>query len=227
MKKSDIEAIKQDEELYKALQDIAAEDDNLDLNEFLKADDEEEDEEEEEEKAVKKGMKKGEKKVEIEIGDGDENNEDEDEEKAKKKGKKGGFEKSYQEGFEKATEVFAKIIDEKLNKANEETSDRLDKIEEIVEKIGKQTPGLKARTLFEKSEQGEVGESKDERQVLSISKNRKELMKAIEDVYDTTKDGFMKSRYEESIIAFNAGNGTISQEVAKDLFANHNIRVVR
>lgn len=210
------EEILKDEELVKALEILEINiDDIAEKEEIVKAKDEEEPEEEESEEG------------------GEE--EESEEEEVEKGGKKKKEEKPAEE-IKKSQEIdlmkslgemFTNFSNEQKN-ILETVTNRISKIEETVDKMASQPLGRKANTHFiEKSFGGsELHDDKGMR-ILSLSQQKPEIEKAMEDIMLKSTDVSVKSRYESAILTLNAGCGNPSQEIALDMYNNHKIRLVK
>jgi hypothetical protein len=127
-----------------------------------------------------------------------------------------------------------KLITKSISPSDEvtELKKSVDNIVGIVEKIAKMPLGTKAikegvaANFFEKAL---AGESQDEtgKQVLSVNINKDQVLKAMVDVGEKVTDPELKKAYEDSIMRYNAGGGTIEKAVAVDLHDNHDIRLVK
>lgn len=105
-------------------------------------------------------------------------------------------------------------------------------VKDIVERIAGMPLGGKAirqgaqANFLEKALKGEQTDD-DGKKVLSINVHKQLIEKALEDAMLKTTDEELKKSYEDSLLRYNAGGGTINQDVAFDLFNNHNIRLTK
>jgi hypothetical protein len=81
--------------------------------------------------------------------------------------------------------------------------------------------------FFQKSLNGEMPEDEKGKKVLSITLNKEQVLKALENGFEKTQDEDLKKSYESSIVRYNGGGGTISQDVAIDMYEKHNVRLTR
>jgi hypothetical protein len=108
----------------------------------------------------------------------------------------------------------------------------VDAVTSLVEKIAGMPLGTKAikagaaANFFEKSFGGEQ-EDESGKKVLSVTMNKEQILKSLEDGMNKAVDPELKRSYEDSIVRYNAGGGTIAQPVAMDLFENFNIRITK
>lgn len=194
--------------------------------EFLKGEKGEEKEGEKEEPGEKKeGETKDEEEKEEKEGDKDDKKE------------KPEFMKAFADDLEAKFETKLKGVTDILKSLAPsigemvEIKKSVDSISEVVNKIAGMPQGTRAvktnPTFFEKALSGQPSEDESGKTVLSISGNKEKVLEAMEKGMDATKDGQLIKGYEDSIIKYNGGGGHISQEVAIDLFENHNIRLLK
>lgn len=104
-------------------------------------------------------------------------------------------------------------------------------IKETIDKIADMPLGGKAvrqgdPTFLEKALKGEQTDD-DGKQVLSVGVHKQLVEKALENAMEHTSNEELRKSYEDSLLRYNAGGGTINQDVAHDLFNNHNIRLTK
>ena len=126
-----------------------------------------------------------------------------------------------------------RLITKSIGPSNEvtELKKSVDGITKLVEKIAGMPLGTKAikagvaANFFEKAL---AGESQDEtgKKVLSVVANKDQVLKALVDANEKVTDPELKKAYEDSIMRYNGGGGTIEKSVAFDLHDNHDIRLV-
>lgn len=148
--------------------------------------------------------------------------EEEEEEKNKKK--------SASNEFSTLTNLIQKAID--LKEDMDELKKSVDDIKGVIEKIAGMplgTKAIKTGAAAQYLEKAMAGDFQDEagKRVVSVSRNKDVVLKALETGFSKATDDDLKKAYEGSIVRYNAGGGTIDQEVAIDLFEKHNIRLVR
>lgn len=116
-----------------------------------------------------------------------------------------------------------------LQKSISDLSEKLDTLTESVNLIGNTPQGRKSATNYTFLEKAESPESKDEdgKTVLHISKDKEQISKAMESVYDMETDEIKKGMYGDALASYVAGNAEPSQGIVRDLFTNHNIRLVK
>lgn len=191
------------------------------VQEFLKAEKEEEppeppeppeEDEEDEERPPKKSKKYREEEEDVD------EEENEEEEKA--------FSISLAKGI--ADEINARLEDElgELKKS-------VDSIKDLVEKVAGMPIGTKAikagatAQFLEKALGGNFQEDESGKKVLSVTRDKEAVLKALDNGLSKATDNELKKSYENSIMRYNAGGGSIDQEVALDLFEKHDIRLVK
>ena len=131
--------------------------------------------------------------------------------------------------LKEVTSILQKNIDNATEIAGIKKS--VDSLLETVNKIAGAPLGTKAiRTgnaeWLEKSLSGELKDD-DDKQVLSVSVNKVQIEKALATAMDKTADPELKKSYEDSLLRYNAGGGTISKDVAFDLVNTYNIRLTQ
>lgn len=145
-------------------------------------------------------------------------------EKMQKKMK--GMSKSEEEDIKKS---FSDILDEKLSASkteNEELKKSIstlvenqNKMSEIIEKMASApygTKGYKNLNVLEKSIEG--GEGEEESKYLSLSKNKEDIEKAIEDIVETgnlSED--KKQEYYLQLANYNSGGSPLSKGLLSDI----------
>ncbi len=185
-------------------------------------------------------------KAQEEANDGGDDDGSEDEETAeeleeleKKKKKKEGIEKSLdidilksikatneiqlQRATERLSDSFEKAIESITQKVEGELSD----IKKSIDEIGR-TPeprrGFSRQAILEK---GGLGEDEDGKQILSVSAQKDDVIKAMENVIEKSTDEGRRGRFEKALLHYNMGGAAIPQDIAQELFAKENIRLVR
>jgi hypothetical protein len=126
-----------------------------------------------------------------------------------------------------------KLISKSIGPSEEvkELKKSVDNMTALVEKIAGMPLGTKAikagvaANFFEKAL---AGESQDEtgKKVLSVTANKDQVLKSLVDISKKMTDPELKKAYEDSIVRYNGGGGTIEKAVGLDLFENHDIRLV-
>lgn len=141
-----------------------------------------------------------------------------------------GFQDEINTKFKSVTDILQKSIGSLDEVA--ELKKSVDSITEIVTKIAGMPLGTKAikagaaANFFEKAFSGE---QKDEegKQILSVTLNKEEVLKSLEDGMNKASDPELKKSYENSIMRYNGGGGTISREVAIDQLENFSVRLTK
>ena len=140
-----------------------------------------------------------------------------------------GFQSEINTKFEAVTNILTKAV----GPSNEvtELKKSVDNITKLVEKIADMplgTKAIKAGVAANYFEKALAGESQDEnvKQVLSVNINKDQVLKALVDIGEKVTDPELKKAYDNSIMRYNAGGGTIEKAVAVDLHDNHDIRLV-
>ena len=132
--------------------------------------------------------------------------------------------------FKGVTEILQKSIGNVDEIA--EIKKSVSEINDLVTKIAGMPLGTKAirnaanANFFEKAIAGEQ-EDETGKKVLSVTVNKEQILKSLEDGMNKAVEPELKKSYEDSIMRYNGGGGTISQPVAADLFENYNIRLVK
>lgn len=132
--------------------------------------------------------------------------------------------------FKTVTEMIQKSLDTEDRIAELQKS--VDSMTTLVEKIAGMPLGNKAiknaaaANFFEKALGGEQ-EDESGKKMLSVSAHKEIILKSLEDGMNKTVDPELKKSYEDSIVRYNGGGGTINQTVAMDLFENFGIRLVK
>jgi len=108
----------------------------------------------------------------------------------------------------------------------------VDSIVEVVTKIAGMPLGTKAikagaaANFFEKAFGGDT-KDEDGKQILSVTLNKEAILKSLGNGMEKTTDPELKKSYEDSIVRYNGGGGTISREVAMDQLENFNVRLTK
>lgn len=185
-------------------------------------------------------------KAQEEANDGGDDDGSEDEETAeeleeleKKKKKKEGIEKSLDIDILKSIKATNEI---QLQRATERLSDSFEKaIESITQKVEGELSGIKKsideigripepRRGFSRQailEKGGLGEDGDGKQILSVSAQKDDVIKAMENVIEKSTDEGRRGRFEKALLHYNMGGAAIPQDIAQELFAKEDIRLVR
>jgi hypothetical protein len=73
------------------------------------------------------------------------------------------------------------------------------------------------------------GENKDEndKQILSTTLNKEIILKSLQNGLEKAVDPELKKSYENSIMRYNAGGGSIDKAVAIDQYENFNVRLTQ
>ena len=108
----------------------------------------------------------------------------------------------------------------------------IESLSETIQKIADQPSGRRAikngsLDFFEKALGGETMADESGKKILSTSLHKEEITKSLESGLEKAQTPELKSLYENSIVRYNGGGGSIDQEVAMDLFHNHDIRLVK
>lgn len=187
-------------------------------------------------------------KAQEEANDGGDDDGSEDEEtaeeleeleKKKKKEKKEGIDKSLdidilkaikatneiqlQRVTERLSDSFEKAIESITQKVKGELSDIKKSIDEIG-RIPEPRRGFSRQAILEK---GGLGEDGDGKQILSVSAQKDDVIKAMENVIEKSTDEGRRGRFEKALLHYNMGGAAIPQDIAQELFAKENIRLVR
>lgn len=187
-------------------------------------------------------------KAQEEANDGGDDDGSEDEEtaeeleeleKKKKKEKKEGIEKSLdidilkaikatneiqlQRVTERLSDSFEGAIESITQKVKGELSDIKKSIDEIG-RIPEPRRGFSRQAILEK---GGLGEDEDGKQILSVSAQKDDVIKAMENVIEKSTDEGRRGRFEKALLHYNMGGAAIPQDIAQELFAKENIRLVR
>jgi methanogenic corrinoid protein MtbC1 len=72
-----------------------------------------------------------------------------------------------------------------------------------------------------------LGEDEDGKQILSVSAQKDDVIKAMENVIEKSTDEGRRGRFEKALLHYNMGGAAIPQDIAQELFAKENIRLVR
>jgi hypothetical protein len=132
--------------------------------------------------------------------------------------------------FKTVTEMIQKSLDTEDRIADLQKS--IDSVTTLVEKIADMPLGNKAiknamgANFFEKALGGEQ-EDESGKKMLSVSAHKEQILKSLEDGMNKAVEPELKKSYEDSIVRYNGGGGTINQTVAMDLFENFGIRLVK
>jgi hypothetical protein len=195
---------------------------------FKKKDDEggEGKKEDEDEKGKKKEKEEGKKKEE----EGEGKKKEEEEEKAVTPELIKGLKDTMDEKFAAVTSLLKDNLG--IESKMTELQKSVDAVTTLVEKIAGMPLGTKAirsgvaANFFEKAFSGDQEDDKGKR-LLSVTMNKEVVLKSLEDGLNKAVDPELKKSYENSIVRYNGGGGTIDQAVAIDLFENHNVRLTQ
>jgi hypothetical protein len=132
--------------------------------------------------------------------------------------------------FKSVTTILQKAVG-----SNEEIVELKKSVDDVLGIVGKiagmplGTKAIKAGAAANFFEKAFGGESKDEdgKQILSVSLHKEEILKSLEDGMNKATDPELKKSYENSIMRYNGGGGTISREVAMDQLENFNVRLTK
>jgi len=176
---------------------------------------------------------------EDETGDEDTDFEDEEAEEFEKKGKKEGIKKSINadilKAIRQANEIHLQKVTERLTSSFEKSIEEitkkvegeLDDIKKSIEKIGsipEPRRGFSRQSILEK---GGLGEDDNGKKILSVSSQKDDVIKAMEDVIEKSTDVDRRGRFEKALLHYNMGGAAIPQSIAQELFEKENIRLVR
>ena len=129
--------------------------------------------------------------------------------------------------MEKIAARLSETIEKAIESITEKFQEEVDGLQKSIEEIGKQpTPrrGFSRQSVIEK---GGLGEDDDGKKILSVSMQKDDVIKAMEDVIEKSTDENRKGRFEKALLHFNMGGAAIPQDIAQELFAKENIRLVR
>jgi hypothetical protein len=184
-------------------------------------------------------------KAQEEANDGGDDDGSEDEEtaeeleKKKKKEKKEGIEKSLDIDILKAikatneiqlqriTERFSDSFEKAIESITQKVEGELSDIKKSIDEIGRipePRKGFSRQAILEK---GGLGEDEDGKQILSVSAQKDDVIKAMENVIEKSTDEGRRGRFEKALLHYNMGGAAIPQDIAQELFAKENIRLVR
>jgi len=187
-------------------------------------------------------------KAQEEVNDGGDDDGSEDEEtaeeleeleKKKKKEKKEGIEKSLDTDILKAikatneiqlqriTERFSDSFEKAIESITQKVEGELSDIKKSIDEIGRipePRRGFSRQAILEK---GGLGEDEDGKQILSVSAQKDDVIKAMENVIEKSTDEGRRGRFEKALLHYNMGGAAIPQDIAQELFAKENIRLVR
>lgn len=176
--------------------------------------------------------------------DGDDDDSEDEEtaeelEKKKKKEKKEGIEKSLDIDILKAikatneiqlqgiTERFSDSFEKAIESINQKVEGELSDIKKSIDEIGRipePRRGFSRQAILEK---GGLGEDEDGKQILSVSAQKDDVIKAMENVIEKSTDEGRRGRFEKALLHYNMGGAAIPQDIAQELFAKENIRLIR
>lgn len=160
-------------------------------------------------------------------------------EKKKKKEKKEGIEKSLDTNILKAikatneiqlqriTERFSDSFEKAIESITQKVEGELSDIKKSIDEIGRipePRRGFSRQAILEK---GGFGEDEDGKQILSVSAQKDDVIKAMENVIEKSTDEGRRGRFEKALLHYNMGGAAIPQDIAQELFAKENIRLVR
>lgn len=167
----------------------------------------------------------------------EEKKEREEKERIEKEKMEGKEEKSMSPDILKAIgEIFQKNQNSDLQKSIDGLSERYGNLEKSISELSSQVQELKTTPKPFKSfkssdilKKGGLGEENDEdgKKVLSVTMQKEEVSKSLEDVIEKSTDSKVKMRYESTLLNYNSGNVPIPQDIAVDLFKNHDIRLIQ
>lgn len=135
--------------------------------------------------------------------------------------------------FEGKLKGVSDLLVKALNNENEisELKKSIDSIESVVYKMAGMPQGTKAvkttPSFFEKAFGGQESNDENGKTVLSVSANKEKVLSSMEKAMGATQDEQLVKAYEDTIIRYNGGSGTIAQEVAIDLFETHGVRLIK
>lgn len=124
---------------------------------------------------------------------------------------------------ERFSDSFEKAIESITQKVEGELSDIKKSIDEIG-RIPEPRRGFSRQAILEK---GGFGEDEDGKQILSVSAQKDDVIKAMENVIEKSTDEGRRGRFEKALLHYNMGGAAIPQDIAQELFAKENIRLVR
>ena len=109
-----------------------------------------------------------------------------------------------------------------------DSAEEMEKIKETVNKLAEEPVarrGVSHSSILEKGIK--EGQDDDGKTILSVSTQKEEIIKAMEDVIEKSTDESRKDRFSKALLHFNMGGSLPSQDIAKELFLKENIRLVR
>lgn len=129
--------------------------------------------------------------------------------------------------LEKVTERLSDSFAKAIESISEKFESELGTLKKSIDEIGG-TPeprrGFSRQSILEK---GGLGEDEDGKKILSVSAQKDDVIKAIEDVIEKSTDENRKGRFEKALLHYNMGGASIPQDIAQELFSKENIRLVR
>jgi len=141
-----------------------------------------------------------------------------------------GLEDQLNVKFKTITDYMQKSLE--LDTKVDELQKAVETVTGLVEKIAGMPLGTKAikagaaANFFEKAFGGEM-EDDNGKKVLSVTMNKEQVLKSLEEGMKKAVDAELIKSYEGSIVRYNGGGGTIGQDVAVDLFENHGVRLTK
>lgn len=129
--------------------------------------------------------------------------------------------------MERIANRLSETIEKAISSVTEKFQEELEDLQKSIDELGKQpTPrrGFSRQSILEK---GGLGEDEDGKKILSVSAQKDDVIKAMEDVIEKSTDENRKGRFEKALLHFNMGGAAIPQDIAQELFAKENIRLVR
>lgn len=129
--------------------------------------------------------------------------------------------------FQRVTERLTNLFEKALDSLTEKVEGELGDIKKSLNEIGK-TPeprkGFSRQSILEK---GGLGEDDNGKKILSVSAQKDDVIKAMEDVIEKSTDVDRRGRFEKALLHYNMGGAAIPQSIAQELFEKENIRLVR
>ena len=116
---------------------------------------------------------------------------------------------------------------EELIKAINDLREENTELKKSIEVIGSQYPGMKSVNKHSFIEKAEKGEDEDGRKVFSVSKQKNMVLGVLNDAIDTEENNHIKKSLEDNLVGYNAGGAPISEDIAKYLYDNKGVRLVK
>lgn len=129
--------------------------------------------------------------------------------------------------MERIANRLSETIEKAISSVTEKFQEELEDLQKSIDELGKQpTPrrGFSRQSILEK---GGLGEDEDGKKILSVSAQKDDVIKAMEDVIEKSTDEGRRGRFEKALLHYNMGGAAIPQDIAQELFAKENIRLVR